>query len=147
MDVQKETQNPGKVAESISEYAKQQLEQSTMPMAPSSPSSPSSNDKGGVKPKDRRRVRRRKHTAGIAQICLMIDREAEFSNLNNREMALVISQELGTPVSESSIRAVRRELKKYGLYIRRLDERVEAVLKSRGIGRNNNNGHGGAPTA
>lgn len=141
-DEKKQAQKTAKVAESMSEYAKQQLEQTS-----TTPTSPSSKDKGDVKPKDRRRVRRRKYSVSNAHIQLMVDREPEYSNLNDREMALVLGQELGTSVSVSSVRTVRRELKKHGLYIRRLDERVEAVLRSRGIGKKGNNGHGGTPMA
>ena len=140
-ELKKQTADRG-TAESMGEYAKEQLKQIT-----TTPTAPSSRDKGDVKPKDRRRVRRRKHSVSNAHIHLMIDREPEFSNLNDREIALSLGQELGTPVSVSSVRGVRKELKKHGLYIRRLDERVEAVLNSRGIGKNGNNGHDGVPIA
>ena len=140
-EVKKKTAGTG-TAQNMSEYADEQLGQIS-----ATPTAPVSQDKGDVKPKDRRKVRRRKHSVSNAHIHLMIDREAELSNLNDREIALVFGQELGTSVSVSSVRAVRRELKKDGLYIRRLDERVEAVLRSRGIGKNGNNEHGGVPIA
>lgn len=75
----------------------------------------------------------------------MIDREPELSNMNPREIALFLGELTGTPVSESSVRAVRRQLQKKGYYKRRLDERVEAVLANKAIGKNVNNGHDGIP--
>lgn len=109
-------------------------------MAPEAQGQQKDNEENGKK-KYKVGVRKRKYPVSIAHIHEMIDREPELSNMNPREIAL----QLGGDVSVSSVRAVRSMLKKHGYYVRRLDERVEAVLKDRKNGHHVVNGNNGKP--